>query len=42
MYQAAITNTVNHQAQVRLVKMKFVTDLPPVVELDEEINTAKD
>ena len=42
MHQAAITNPVNHQVQVQLVKRKFMTDLPPVVELDEEINAAED
>jgi hypothetical protein len=42
MHQAAITNPVNHQVQVRLVQMKFMTDLSPVVELDEETSATED
>ena len=38
MHQAAMANPVNLRAQVQLVQTKFRTDLPPVVELDEETN----
>ena len=41
MHQAATTNPVNHRVQVQYVQMKFTTDLPPVVELDEEINATE-
>jgi hypothetical protein len=42
MHQAAMTNPVNHQVQVRLVQMKSMTSLPPVVESDEETNATED
>ena len=42
MHQAAMANSVNHQVQVQLVQMKSMVSLPPVVELDEEINAAED
>ena len=34
-----MANLVNHQIQIG---MKFITDLPPLVELDEKINVTED
>jgi hypothetical protein len=42
MHQATMANPVNDHVQVQLVQMKFMTGLPPVVELDEETNATED